>query len=84
MRCAVLAYRNQAVGETGALSAPQALDTLANCLSDGGGHALASQPRQLLRQSMRLFVFDVQAHDIPFYRSMVLSLPSFQIRLQFL
>jgi hypothetical protein len=75
MRCAVLAYRNQAVGKTPAANTPHAVETLANRLSDRPRHAFSGQSREFPRQAMSFFILDVKAHDKPFYHKMLPILP---------
>jgi CoA-binding domain len=63
--CAVLSDSEQTVREAAArrsTEAIEAIEALAQGYGHGRRHAFPGQPRQLLSQSMRFLVFDVQAH----------------------
>jgi len=61
VRRAIFADRQQAICETNRPLTTYAVEALAKGLSDGDGHALCSEPRQFLSQSVCLLALDVQA-----------------------
>src|SRR5215471_14666651 len=61
VRRAIFADRQQAICETNRPLTTYAVEALAKGLSDSDGHALCSEPRQFLSQSVCLLALDVQA-----------------------
>lgn len=61
-RCAISAERQQAVGQTPAFRCPKTVEALAHRHCGGYGHAFPGQSGELLRQPVRFFIFDIQAH----------------------
>jgi hypothetical protein len=59
VRRTILADRQQAIRQAGAQLAAYPVEPLANGHCDGSRHALPGECRQLLRQAVRLLVFDV-------------------------
>jgi hypothetical protein len=63
MSCAIFADGQQAVRQAISSLPAQTVEALAKSLGNGCGHAFPGQRGKLLREPVRLAIFDIQAHS---------------------